>query len=197
MNVSRGNIKVKANIFNLPTIITCAKNLLCHSFCYAMKAEKIYKAVLPSRKENLKVSLRDIFSSEMIALLKRRRNKNVRIHESGDFYSKTYVEKWFKVMKALPDYSFYAYTKQFANFTTAILKEKPSNFVLIASMEQDKKDYPANNTKKYLKRGYDKVAYISDTDTNCDAQTDKNIKCCVECVKCQDDSTDEIIFRRH
>ena len=195
--ISHGNIKVKANVFNLPSIQTCATKLLCHHFCYSRKAERQYPAVLPSRKLNLEASKQKDFTEEIIKILKTRKNKVVRIHESGDFYVKKYVLKWYQIMKLLPSYVFYAYTKQFDIFTPDVIKKKPSNFTLIASMEEDKGDYPEDNTKQYLAKGFDKVSYISAKDTNCDSQIDKEIKCCVGCNKCYDKDTDEIIFKKH
>jgi hypothetical protein len=35
----------------------------------------------------------------------------VRIHDSGDFYSQEYLNKWADVARALPHLTFYAYTK--------------------------------------------------------------------------------------
>jgi hypothetical protein len=40
-----------------------------------------------------------------------RKTKEVRIHESGDFYSGKYLEAWMEVAKKMPDIHFYAYTK--------------------------------------------------------------------------------------
>lgn len=36
----------------------------------------------------------------------------VRIHDSGDFYSPTYLRAWFQIAEAHPDVLFYAYTKE-------------------------------------------------------------------------------------
>ena len=54
----------------------------------------------------------------MVALIVKAKFKVVRIHESGDFYSIEYVEKWDNIAKQLPQVKFYAYTKRnFVQFT--------------------------------------------------------------------------------
>jgi hypothetical protein len=46
----------------------------------------------------------------------------VRIHDSGDFYSKTYLYLWFNIACNNPEVLFYAYTKE-----VAMLKEHGAN----------------------------------------------------------------------
>ena len=55
--------------------------------------------------------------------------KILRIHSSGDFYSKQYFDAWVKVAKSRPDIQFFAYTKglQYVSAT------KPDNLSLIYS----------------------------------------------------------------
>ena len=197
ISMSRGNMKVKANIFNLPVIKTCAKNIKCAAFCYSTKAERVWPGVKKSRERNLALSKKNTFVDSMVKVLKTRKDKIVRIHEGGDFYSKEYIQKWYEVMSTLPKYSFYAYTKQFVNFTPSILSEKPVNFTLIASMDKDIHEYGTGNTAKYLEMGYDKVAYISKDNTNCDNQIDKSKKCGPDCDKCIVAGETEIIFKLH
>jgi hypothetical protein len=53
----------------------------------------------------------------------------VRIHDSGDFYSPEYVEKWRRIIAMFPDVLFYCYSK-----SHRWLLDMPSNFFLIPSM---------------------------------------------------------------
>lgn len=192
LSVSRGNQKVKANIFNLPCISTCKQDLECHKYCYAKKAEYLYPNVKPSRTNNLKQSNKPDFTNEMTALLKTRKNNIVRIHESGDFYNLKYVLKWFEVAKNLPEKTFYAYTKRDDLFSETVLSLKPENFTLIFSVdglqEGDSFEVP---------KGFDKVAVTHKTLNNCDAITNKKVKCMVDCRKCIDKKTNVIIFKKH
>ena len=56
----------------------------------------------------------------------------VRIHSSGDFFSQTYFDAWLLVAKAMPEKTFYAYTKSF-RYWVARINEIPENFHLTAS----------------------------------------------------------------
>lgn len=56
----------------------------------------------------------------------------VRVHSSGDFFSQKYFDAWMKVAKAMPNKTFYTYTKSF-KFWIKRLNEVPTNFHLTAS----------------------------------------------------------------
>ena len=190
ITISRGNAKVKANIFNLPSKTTCLQGLECHKYCYAGKAEVQYPAVLPSRERNLESSKTNEFMCEVIDLLKRRKNKLVRIHESGDFYSKNYISRWFTIASELTDYVFYAYTKRTDLFTRDVLSLKPKNFGLLYSVD-------GLDKVEELPKGFDKIARVSSTETNCPAQSDKDVLCGVQCKKCFKGNVKEIVFLKH
>ena len=128
---SRGNTKLKCNVFALPYGKTCKAGVTCTKTCYAKKAEVMYKATKNSRKVNLHETRRKDFVERTVALLKRRQSQITRIHESGDFYSKEYVLKWYDIMNQIPDMTFYAYTKQDVNFKGLLGKKKPANFILL------------------------------------------------------------------
>ncbi len=149
-HISDGNKKLVPNketaflIWNIPAVVTCPfKTKMCSSACYAIKAEKAYKQVLPSRKDNLKMSLLPSFVDDMtdIILNKARKTRKprliVRIHESGDFYNKAYADKWLQIIRNCECESkitFIAYTKSFAFFDGI---ELPKNFKLRASVWSD------------------------------------------------------------
>lgn len=105
-NISFGNRKLVSNsetlffIWNIPAIMTCPyRTPLCEINCYATKAERLYRAVLPSRMENLEASKGETFVADMILIISKKlstmkqKNLVIRIHESGDFYNKVYAEK--------------------------------------------------------------------------------------------------------
>jgi len=54
----------------------------------------------------------------------------VRIHDSGDFYSKKYLDKWLYIAAVMPHVKFYAYSNMVAMFKNIIL---PDNFDVIFS----------------------------------------------------------------
>ena len=112
--VSNGNKKMSLPTFSLPAKQTCPGcTKQCAAGCYARKAEIAYPTVLPSRKRNWKATKSDRFVENMIAIVKSKNKKWFRIHESGDFYSQSYLDKWVEVVKACPKVRFLAFTKSF------------------------------------------------------------------------------------
>ena len=190
ITISRGNVKVKANIFNLPSKTTCLQGLECHNYCYAGKAEVQYPAVLPSRERNLAATKEPSFIAETMHILKTRKNKLVRVHESGDFYSEEYAINWLYIATYMPEYTFYAYTKRTDMFTEEILRGKPKNFILLYSVD-------GLDKVEELPKGFDKVARVASTETNCPAQSDKSVLCGVQCKKCFKGDVKEIVFKKH
>ena len=78
--------------------------------------------------------------------IKRKRSLDiVRIHDSGDFYSPAYRDKWFEVMKLNPGIRFYAYTKSYSLFTGI---EIPENFSVVFS---EGSKLPLDLTKRHAR----------------------------------------------
>lgn len=121
MTLSLGNGKLSHDIliWNMPTVKTCPNCDACKKTCYAMKAEKLYPSVLPCRERNYQASLVDSFEDRMvwtiIQSVVKHGVKAVRVHESGDFYSVEYAQKWqmiaARVHEVQPGVIFFAYTK--------------------------------------------------------------------------------------
>jgi hypothetical protein len=150
--LSNGNLKLRSDaknhflIWNLPAIKTCLwRTALCEKFCYAKKAETLYRDVLPCREQNLEESYKDTFVKDMIDHIrwnisrKALAGKKVwfRIHESGDFYSLEYLKKWISIAEQFPGVTFLAYTK--AVRLVAQLDYIPENFVIRYSVWEDTK----------------------------------------------------------
>lgn len=111
-------------IWSIPAIKTCPfATKHCAKDCYARKAEKCYPDCLSARTKNYDFSKTDMFVPFMVnvfhymASLKAYREAkhiSIRIHESGDFYSVEYLEKWLDIAeqcKDIPNIDFCAYTK--------------------------------------------------------------------------------------
>ena len=129
------NRKLKAGniaVFNIPARKDiCGRE--CPS-CYAKKAQRLYKAVLPCRERNYQASLLPGFSAAMVKEIQalKKAPKAIRIHEAGDFYSQAYIDSWAKVAAAAPGMIFYAYTKRIKDFDFSALQALP-NFIVIDS----------------------------------------------------------------
>jgi hypothetical protein len=122
--------------FGIPAQDTCLWAGECKKYCYASKGAYIWSNVKPAFERRLDATKQDNFPQVMIAEIIKRKASVIRIHDSGDFYSREYLMKWFKIMEALPSVIFYAYSK-----SLPLLKgEKlPANFTLIKS-EGGKRD---------------------------------------------------------
>ena len=153
-------------IFNLPAGKTCPGALYCKSFavvqyngkrkiqdgdntifrCFAASSEVQYDAVFQNRRNNMEIIVETLrISVEECAktidyALNFHRTKNtqlVRIHESGDFFSKAYLDAWITVARNNPDLKFYCYSKSLPFFLTDDLDsgliDLPENFFMTAS----------------------------------------------------------------
>ena len=144
-HLKNGNSKLHNRlIFDLPTGRTCLNSGSCHKTCYARKAERRFKVVLASRIRNLELSTDPVtFEKTIHDELNNAKQKFVRIHSSGDFYSQEYINSWGRIMKKTPHIQFYAYTKVKHLFKWPALK----NFNLIDSMIKGQLNY---GTKEYV-----------------------------------------------
>lgn len=129
------NMKLKNQlIFTLPaTKEVC--NRVCPG-CYAAKAQVRFPKALAYRERMLERSKDSGFIEEIINEIKAHKKevKAVRIHESGEWYSQGYIDKWYTIAKYLPNQKFYAFTKRMKDFDFSGLMGLP-NFVVIDSMK--------------------------------------------------------------
>lgn len=104
----------------------------CQFRCYAASNEAVFKSARALRWHNydelVACSSVDSIASLILASIPNA-VKVVRIHSSGDFFSKKYFQAWVKVAIARPDVKFFGYTKvlPYVNFA------KPDNFRLVYS----------------------------------------------------------------
>ena len=111
--LSAGNTKLakdKILCFGLPAGVTCPGAGVCRRFCFAQKGMYRFPCVVKSRIRNQLISEGGAFVATMIAELKRVRKTYIRIHDSGDFYSQAYLDKWVDIIKANTAKRFYCYT---------------------------------------------------------------------------------------
>lgn len=88
--------------------------------CYVAKITQIYPSVGKILDDNTEL-LKNKSYEEMIVILKdsveefrkldKGRSPYLRLHWSGDFFSKTYALAWVKTIKDFPDVRFWAYTR--------------------------------------------------------------------------------------
>lgn len=120
-------------------ILTCPNARQCATGCYAQSGTYRFKNVVNAYEERLKLTQDANFVPIMIAEInaksvpsKAKGNKCIiRIHDSGDFYSKDYANNWLKIIQSCSDTQFYAYTKMVQLMSQL---EIPSNLTLIYSL---------------------------------------------------------------
>lgn len=105
--------------------LTCPMADECVKFCYAKKGAYIWSNVKPAFERRYEVTKQDDFIDVMTAEIRKKKAEYVRIHDSGDFYSRKYLHKWIEVMKQNPGVRFYAYTNM-----VQLMKDEelPDNF---------------------------------------------------------------------
>jgi hypothetical protein len=102
----------------------------CIKFCYAQKGAYSWSNVKPAFEKRYELTKTDDFINLMNSEIKRKKVDFLRIHDSGDFYSKLYIQKWFTIANDNPNVKFYAYTKSFILFQGLTI---PDNLDIIFS----------------------------------------------------------------
>ena len=110
--------------------LTCPMAAECVKFCYASKGAYSWSNVKPAFEKRYQLTKTDQFIGLMNKEIKNKKADYVRVHDSGDYYSKEYLKKWFQIAKDNPGVRFYSYTNM-----VKLIKESdiPSNFDFIFS----------------------------------------------------------------
>lgn len=98
-----GNDKLGNQIltFGLPAVVSCpGRTELCERLCYACHYHYKQGNVVKTRMRNLVLACRDDFDELVLGELRRKRQRLVRPHDSGDLFSAAYAEAWYRVMAA-------------------------------------------------------------------------------------------------
>ena len=90
--------------------VICPMADACIKFCYARKGAYIWSNVNKAHEERYEFSKTAMFVPVMIAEINKKQAQYIRVHDSGDYYSPTYLAKWFEIARSLPDVRFYSYT---------------------------------------------------------------------------------------
>ena len=137
------------------TVCPFAKD--CIKYCYAQKGNYRYPSVIKGLNNRYNLSQTDEFIPQMNATIILERPTHVRIHDSGDFYSPEYLQKWIDISTDNKDVIFYAYTKSIKFFTEGLTV--PTNLKIIFS-EGSKIDNLINVNKHRHARIFKDVATL-------------------------------------
>lgn len=110
---------------------TCPFAGACAKFCYAKKGAYIWSNVKPAFKERYMATKSADFVERMVQEIQRKKADIIRVHDSGDYYSRSYIDKWFSIARSLPHIRFYSYTKSVPLFLNR--DDIPENYDLIFS----------------------------------------------------------------
>ena len=104
----------------------------CQKYCYAQKGNYTrFPIVQELMEQKYLLSKQENFTTLMNEEIKKKKPTHVRIHDSGDFYSPEYLNKWVTIAKQNKDVIFYAYTKSIKFFTEGLTV--PTNLKIIFS----------------------------------------------------------------
>jgi len=171
--LTEGNTKLDKSIgiFNLPAVEeVCGR--ICKG-CYAINSQIQYKSVLPSRYRKLEFSKQLDFETKIRDSIVSLRLEYVRVHESGEFYSQVYVDRWYRIAKSLPDVTFVAYSKRFGDFDFSKLRSL-DNVILINSLHDNGR------------LNYGKLERKADSMELCPSMGENKIGCRKGCNMCYD-----------
>ena len=138
--MKKTSLKNNAKIFNfsIPAYktksgkVTCPFASACVKYCYAQKGNYTrYPIVQEVQEKKYEISKQPNFNSLMNAEIKKKKATHIRIHDSGDFYSIKYLQKWVQIAEYNKEVIFYAYTKSIKFFVNGLLL--PDNMKIIFS----------------------------------------------------------------
>ena len=124
------------------TVCPFAKD--CIKYCYAQKGNYRFPSVQKGLNKRYQLTKTNDFVPMMNATILLERPTHVRIHDSGDFYSIKYLNKWIQIAKDNKSVIFYAYTKSIKFFINGL--KLPKNLKIIFS-EGSKTDNLINVNK--------------------------------------------------
>jgi hypothetical protein len=123
--------------------LTCPFADACVKFCYAKKGAYIWSNVQPAFEKRYQLSKTDDFVNIMNQEIAKKRPDYVRVHDSGDYYSRAYLDKWLAVAIHNPHVRFYSYTNCVDMLKNANL---PDNYDIIFS-DSGKQKHLIDETK--------------------------------------------------
>lgn len=198
LKFSSGNVKTGAiPAFNIPPVETCLNHSTCSSFkdsngrkrnCYAKQSYKMYPNAKKVWDTNYALAKSDLneFKRQLIKYFKRFNGRFFRIHVSGDFFSKEYLNTWIEVIKEFKHIKFLAYTKVYGFFKGL---ELPKNFTVLLSFMPS---IPVNQALNFSKKIGLPIAYAGEKPLNmsedkfitCPEQTTGKKITCADCKLC-------------
>ena len=128
--------------------LTCPFAGECVKFCYAQKGAYSWSNVKPAFEKRYELTKTDDFVNEMNKEIAKKKPDYVRVHDSGDYYSKAYLDKWIEIAIHNPHVRFYSYTNSVELLKAA---ELPDNYDIIFSDSGKQKDKINTNVDRHTR----------------------------------------------
>lgn len=161
--------------FNIPQLQsetgqkTCPYAGMCAEICYANQGRMAMSMATEARERNLKTINGMTPTGLSIALVedirRMRTTTHIRIHDSGDFFNRTYYRSWIRVAKECEDVIFYAYTKSIPFLEW---DNHPKNFRVVQSLG-GKRDGAVDTSRPHAK------IFATDTERRGEKYCDGNV----------------------
>jgi len=129
--------------------ITCPFADECIKFCYARKGAYIWGNVSPAFEKRYELSKTVEFVELINHEIRSKKVDYVRVHDSGDYYSKEYLNKWFLIAELNPTVRFYSYTNNVKMIKE--LKDIPKNYDFIFSDSGKQRDLIEKKTDRHTR----------------------------------------------
>ena len=110
--------------------LTCPMADECVKFCYAKKGAYVWSNVQPAFEKRYQLSKTNDFVDAMNSEILKKKPDYIRVHDSGDYYSRAYLHKWIEVAIHNPSVRFYSYTNMVSMMLNVSL---PANYDIIFS----------------------------------------------------------------
>ena len=145
--------------------LTCPMADECVKFCYAKKGAYIWSNVKPAFEKRYELSKTDDFVEAMNAEIRKKKPDYVRVHDSGDYYSRAYLHKWIEVAIHNPDVRFYSYTNMVKMMLNVSL---PDNYDIIFSDSGKQKNLINERVHRHTKifSSYSDLVHAGYTDAS-------------------------------
>ena len=168
------NLNLRVFNFGIPAYksasgkLTCPMADECVEFCYAKKGAYVWSNVQPAFEKRYQLSKTLEFIDAMNSEIKNKRPEYVRVHDSGDYYSRSYLAKWITIANQNPSVKFYSYTNMVDMIKNTNL---PDNYDIIFSDSGKQKhmiDQSADRHTKIFKSKEDLLSkgYVDASDTD-------------------------------
>jgi hypothetical protein len=186
--ISDGNTKLgKIPSFNILPVKSCTGSTpLCRRYCYARQSMQYSCQSQKAWTVNYFVARYHpaILEQRLSEYIADKKPVLFRIHSSGDFFSREYLELWYRVARSFPDTRFLAFTKNF----TLDYSSKPDNLVVMYSVfpDTDYSKIPVDGNQKsfaVFPSDMEDKQYSADTQATIDNQR-LTVPCPGSCLEC-------------